>query len=95
MISIQKAGLIPNYEASMSRMYMVELDQRTARTGAEVFGLYSNLWAPEDEQTPSKGLFTLRYLTTISRTIAGGSSEIRATSSRHAASACPVARRCS
>ena len=77
VISIQNAGLIPNYEASTSRMFMVELDQRTARTGAKVFGLYSNLWDPEDERAPSRGLFTLRYVTTISRTIAGGSSEIQ------------------
>lgn len=77
VISIQNAGLIPNYEASTSRMYMVELDQRTARTGAKVYGLYSNLWDPADDRTPSRGLFTLRYVTTISRTIAGGSSEIQ------------------
>ena len=77
VISIQNAGQIPNYEASTSRMYMVELDQRTARTGAKVFGLYGNLWDPHDERTPSRGLFTLRYVTTISRTIAGGSSEIQ------------------
>ena len=77
VISIQNAGMIPNYEASTSRMFMVELDQRTARTGAKVFGLYSNLWDPDDERAPSRGLFTLRYVTTISRTIAGGSSEIQ------------------
>ena len=55
VISIQNAGMIPNYEASTSRMFMVELDQRTARTGAKVFGLYSNLWDPEDERAPSRG----------------------------------------
>ena len=60
-----------------TRMYVVELDQRTARTGAKVFGLYGNLWDPHDERTPSRGLFTLPYATTISRTIAGGSSEIQ------------------
>ena len=79
VISIQDAGLIPNYEASTSRMFMVELDQRTARTGAKVFGLYSNLWDPGDARAPSRALFTLRYVTTVSRTIAGGSSEIQRT----------------
>ena len=79
VVSIQNAGRIPNYEASTSRMFMVELDQRTARTGAKVFGLYSNLWDPGDGRAPSRALFTLRYVTTISRTIAGGSSEIQRT----------------
>ena len=77
VVSIQHAGRIPNYEASTSRMFMVELDQRTARTGAKVFGLYSNLWDPGDARAPSRALFTLRYVTSISRTIAGGSSEIQ------------------
>jgi alkylation response protein AidB-like acyl-CoA dehydrogenase len=77
VISMQASGRIPNYEASTSRMFLVELDQRVARSGTKVFGLYSNLWDEEDGRSPARATSTRRYVTTVSRTIAGGSSEIQ------------------
>jgi alkylation response protein AidB-like acyl-CoA dehydrogenase len=77
IVSMQAKGTLPNYEASMAKMYISEVGQRVARTGTKVFGLYSNLWDEDDALTPAKGLFTHSYVTTIPGTIAGGSSEIQ------------------
>ncbi len=77
IISMQAAGVIPNYEASTSKMFASELGQRIARTGTKMFGLYSNLWDPDDEHTPYGARFTQNYFHLIPSTIAGGSSEIQ------------------
>ena len=76
IISMQKAGLIPNYEASIGKTFSTELRQRAARTGTRVFGLYAQLW-PGDEQAPLGGEFTSNYVRTVGYTIYGGSSEIQ------------------
>ena len=77
IISMQAAGVIPNYEASTSKMFASELNQRIARTGIKMFGLYSNMWDPESEHTPNGARFTQNYFHLIPSTIAGGSSEIQ------------------
>ena len=75
--SMQGAGLIPNYEASMVKMFGTETMQRLQRTGTRVFGLYANLWDQEHELTPMRARFTHGYVDAIPMTIAGGSSEIQ------------------
>ena len=77
IISMQAAGVIPNYEASTSKMFASELNQRIARTGIKMFGLYSNMWDPDSEHTPNGARFTQDYFHLIPSTIAGGSSEIQ------------------
>jgi len=77
IISMQAAGVIPNYEASTSKMFASELGQRIARTGIKLFGLYSNLWDPDAEYTPYGARFIQNYFHLIPSTIAGGSSEIQ------------------
>ena len=77
IISMQAAGVIPNYEASTSKMFASELGQRIARTGIKMFGLYSNLWDPDAEHTPYGARFIQNYFHLIPSTIAGGSSEIQ------------------
>ena len=77
IISMQAAGIIPNHEASTSKMFLSELSQRIARTGFKMFGLYSNLWDPESEHTPYDARFTQNSFHLIPSTIAGGSSEIQ------------------
>ena len=77
IISMQAAGTIPNYEASMSKMYMSELNQRIQRTGIKVFGLRSNIWDPQDPQAAHGARFIQNYVHTIPSTIAGGTSEIQ------------------
>jgi alkylation response protein AidB-like acyl-CoA dehydrogenase len=75
IISMQKRGLIPNYEASVNKMYYSELQQRLARTGIRLTGSYGML--SDEQRTPLRARFTREYMTSIPATIAAGSSEIQ------------------
>ncbi len=77
IISMQAAGVLPNYEASTAKMFISEVNQRTQRAGTRLFGLYANLWDENDPRAPARAQFTQRYVLTIPATIAGGSSEIQ------------------
>ncbi|MCY4455859.1 MAG: acyl-CoA dehydrogenase family protein, partial [Chloroflexi bacterium] len=77
IVSMQNAGIIPNYEASTSKLFMSELVQTTARTATKALGLHANVWAEDSEWTPMHAYFTHRYVTTIPNTIGGGTSEIQ------------------
>ncbi|MCA9829304.1 MAG: acyl-CoA dehydrogenase family protein [Dehalococcoidia bacterium] len=72
IISIQESGNVPNYEASIAKLFTSELNQRMARTAMHVLGL--------DGQAPRNSVQT-RWMQTYSRsvsaTIAGGTSEIQ------------------
>jgi alkylation response protein AidB-like acyl-CoA dehydrogenase len=75
-ISLQAKGLVPNYEASIVKLYNMELNQRIARTGMNVLGPYGQLdrtskWAP------LKGRLEHMYLRSVGSTIEGGTSEIQ------------------
>jgi alkylation response protein AidB-like acyl-CoA dehydrogenase len=74
--SMQASGLVPNYEASMGKMFGSEVGQEIYRTGVRTFGLYSNLWTG-DSLAPLGGAHTHGYVRSIPSTIAGGSSEIQ------------------
>ncbi len=76
VVSMQNRGLIPNYEASMMKLYNTELNQRIARTGQHILGLYGQLgrgspWAP------SNGRHAYTYLRSAAYTIEGGTSEVQ------------------
>jgi alkylation response protein AidB-like acyl-CoA dehydrogenase len=73
VVSMQQAGLIPNYEASTAKLYNSELVQRLALTGTRVFGLHAN---NGDEHTPA-GEFARAYLAAVPATIRGGTSEVQ------------------
>jgi alkylation response protein AidB-like acyl-CoA dehydrogenase len=73
---MQSQGRIPNYEASMSKLYGSELSQRIALTGIQVLGLYGQL-KPGSPETKLKGRLTDNYQTAVSATIAAGTSEIQ------------------
>jgi alkylation response protein AidB-like acyl-CoA dehydrogenase len=75
--SMQAAGMLPNYEASMGKMFYTELRQRVARTGMKAFGLYANLWDGDDPRAPVSAESTQVYVHSVVLTIAGGSSEIQ------------------
>ena len=77
IISMQNAGVIPNYEASTSKMYASELVQRLSRTAIKVYGLYSNIWDTDDPRAAQKAWFTQSNVHSVVGTIAGGSSEIQ------------------
>jgi alkylation response protein AidB-like acyl-CoA dehydrogenase len=77
IISIQAAGQVPNYEASTGKLFGSELHQQLANTELRVFGLYSNLWSEDDPRAPMAGRYTRGYVTSVSSTIAAGTSEIQ------------------
>ncbi|MSQ29385.1 MAG: hypothetical protein EXR68_02720 [Dehalococcoidia bacterium] len=77
IISMQHRGLIPNYEASTSKLYNSELVQRLANTGVKVFGLHSNVWDEKSPHAAFHATFTHTYVSSVSATIAAGTSEIQ------------------
>jgi alkylation response protein AidB-like acyl-CoA dehydrogenase len=74
--SIQARGQIPNYEASVAKVYHSELGQRLAGTGVHILGLYGQLHA-DSKWTRLKGRFERSYLESAGSTIAAGTSEIQ------------------
>ena len=74
--SLQNRGLIPNYEASLLKLYTTELNQRIARTGQHMVGLYGQLMRGE-ERAPNKGRYCYTYLRSAAYTIEGGTSEVQ------------------
>ena len=71
---MQARGLVPNYEASMNKLFGTELNQRLARIGLNSLGLAGQLtggpWAP------LAGRIAQNYLQAVSLTIAAGTSEV-------------------
>jgi alkylation response protein AidB-like acyl-CoA dehydrogenase len=74
--SMQNRGLIPNYEASVLKVFSAELHQRIARTKTRVMGMYGQL-QPGDEHAPGKGAWCHQYLRSMGYTIEAGTSEIQ------------------
>ena len=77
VISMQARGLIPNYEASMTKVFATEFSQRIARTSTKLLGLYGGLRDRNSDYSPMKGRWATMYLSSVSATIAGGTSEIQ------------------
>ena len=74
--SMQAAGLVPNMEASMGKLFSSEQEQELYRVGVRAFGLHSLLW-PGDGGEVLDGKHIRSYVRSIPRTIGGGSSEIQ------------------
>jgi len=73
--SLQQAGKIPNYEATIAKMYSSELGQRLARTSMELLGTYGQLH-PKSKHAKMKGFSERYYQMSVAETIAGGTSEV-------------------
>jgi len=73
---MQSQGMVPNYEASMSKVYGTELTQRVANTAMKVIGMNGTL-SHESERSPLAGAVQKMYLSSVSSTIAAGTSEIQ------------------
>ena len=73
--SLQQAGKIPNYEATIAKLFSSELGQRLARTGMDLLGLYGQLH-PKSKWTRLKGRVERYYQLSVAETIAGGTSEV-------------------
>jgi alkylation response protein AidB-like acyl-CoA dehydrogenase len=76
VLSMQKAGQVPNYEASIAKMFSSELSQRLARLGTRILGMYGGLRRGSLYER-LRGDFTESYMQTVPATIAGGSSEVQ------------------
>ena len=83
IISIQAAGMVPNYEASTAKLYNSELLQRLSATSLKSFGLYGALWGQGTEDGPTsphaaqRGAYPYNYLRSVPATIRGGTSEVQ------------------
>lgn len=73
---MQSQGLVPNQEASASKLMGSEIAQRVAQLGARLTGLYGQV-ARHSKYTPREGRIVGDYLTTIAATIRGGTSEVQ------------------
>ena len=73
IISMQSAGLVPNYEASTAKLFASELSQRLALTATKVFGLHAQHWS----DAPPASTFTRNYVGMVPATIRGGTSEVQ------------------
>lgn len=73
--SMQAKGQIPNAEASMSKLFGSELQQRLAGAGVDVLGLAGQL-APGSKWAPLAGRLEMYYLGASALTVAAGTSEI-------------------
>jgi alkylation response protein AidB-like acyl-CoA dehydrogenase len=76
VVSMQARGLVPNYEASIIKVFASELVQKQAREGISIMGLYGGLWA-DGPWARLRGRFAKSYVATVGTAIAGGTSEIQ------------------
>jgi alkylation response protein AidB-like acyl-CoA dehydrogenase len=74
--SMQARGQIPNTEASMSKMYGSELQQRLAGSGMQIMGLAGQL-EPGSRWAPLAGRIEQFYLYASALTVAAGTTEIQ------------------
>ena len=74
--SMQSSGELPNKEASMAKLLGTELQQRVAKEGMSILGLYGQL-APGSRYAPLQGRIEEAALLSTSATIAAGTSEIQ------------------
>ncbi|MDA0366278.1 MAG: acyl-CoA dehydrogenase family protein [Chloroflexi bacterium] len=75
-ITIQARSMVPNHEASMSKLFTSELGQRIAATNLKLYGLHGTIWDRAREEA-EHGMAAGGYLGAVSSSIAGGTSEIQ------------------
>ena len=73
---MQGQGLVPNKEASMSKVFGSETLQRVTSTAMDILGLYGQL-RPGDPRAPLMGRVPENWMFSFSHTIAAGTSEIQ------------------
>ena len=73
---LQAQDQIPNHEASVSKLYGSELTQRIARTGIQMLGMGGQI-LPGSPWSKLGGAIAKTYLTSVSSTIAAGTSEVQ------------------
>ena len=73
---MQEHGVVANHEASMSKLFGSELGQRISRTGMDLLGLRGNIWS-DGPYAALQGRLSRSYVSSVSGTIAAGTSEIQ------------------
>jgi alkylation response protein AidB-like acyl-CoA dehydrogenase len=73
---MQEAGRVPNYEASVIKIFATELGQKILNFGVNVFGP-SGALEPGSKYVPLDGVMEKGHLSAVSPTIYSGSSEIQ------------------
>jgi alkylation response protein AidB-like acyl-CoA dehydrogenase len=76
VVSMQNAGMVPNHEASMCKLFTSEMGQRIAALGLKLSGLYGMVTGGAPQYSAA-GRFGNGYVQAVSSTIAGGTSEIQ------------------
>ncbi len=77
VIGIQKRGMVPNHESSIAKLFSTELDQRIAKTGLALIGLYGQVLRDSGEYAALNGRMPSWYMYATTSTIGGGTSEIQ------------------
>jgi alkylation response protein AidB-like acyl-CoA dehydrogenase len=77
VISMQAAGQIPNHEASMTKLFMSEMQQRIAALALHMAGMRGLIADQTSPYAVLGGNVGTRYVGAVASTIAGGSSEIQ------------------
>ena len=73
---MQGQGIVPNKEASMSKVFGSETVQRVTKTSMDILGMYGAL-DRHDKWAPLKGRIQENWMSAFSGTIAAGTSEIQ------------------
>ncbi|HEY4670378.1 MAG TPA: acyl-CoA dehydrogenase family protein [Tepidiformaceae bacterium] len=74
--SMQASGQVPNYEASVVKIYQSELGQRIYNFGVNMLGLAGQLM-PEEPRAPFAGDLPESYIQAVPSSIYSGSNEIQ------------------
>jgi alkylation response protein AidB-like acyl-CoA dehydrogenase len=74
-ISMQAAGEIPNYEASINQLLSAQVHQRLAQTANKVFGMYGNVLG--HDEAPLNAFFAHDYVDSAAHTVLSGTAEIQ------------------
>jgi len=77
VISMQAAGQIPNHEASMTKLFMSEMQQRIAALALHMAGMRGLIADKASPHAVLGGTAGTRYVGAVSSSIAGGTSEIQ------------------
>jgi len=73
---LQSQGLVPNYEASIAKLYGTELQQRLANAGLHLLSAAGQFWPGAPSHRLARRLESY-YLHAVALTIAAGTSEIQ------------------
>jgi alkylation response protein AidB-like acyl-CoA dehydrogenase len=76
VVWLQSSGQIPNYEASMAKLFGATLSQQIAQAGIRAGGLYGQL-VPDSPHAPLDGKLEDAYVWGAAATIRGGTNEVQ------------------